>query len=306
VTLGYAAATPAAFVLLRRRLRLRPRLAGTWRQVPPFVRTALPIAATGGMAIIYDRVDVLMLSKLDGARAVAIYNVPLTMLQYSMIVPAIVATAFFPVLTESLRRSPELARDSFGLLARIFLLISVPLAIVLTAGGETVLTTLVGDRYAASAGPLAVLAWSIVLGFFNYLLWYSLLAAYREGAKLLIMVVGLGLNVGLNAVLIPAYGPRGAAISLIASDLLVVLWQGVLVKRHLFDIALPSLLAKPLLAGAVALVVALALLSVSGFLAGVAAGAAYVAVLLAIRYISLAEWEPLLAPIRTAVGRIRD
>ena len=105
--------------------------------------------------------------------------------------------------------------------------------------------------------------------------------------------------------LIPAFGPRGAAISLIASDLLIVLWQGVLVSRHLFRIDLLSLLVKPLLAGAAALGVALALLPVSGFLAGVAAGTVYVGVLFAARYISLAEWEPLLAPVRTALGRAR-
>ena len=250
LTVGYAAAIPIAFVLLVSRLGVRPELAETWRRIGPFVRTALPIAATGGMTIIYDRVDVLMLSKLDTTRAVAIYNVPLTILQYSMIVPAIIATAFFPLLAETLRTSPAQARESFGLLSRMFVLISVPVAIVLSAGGETVLTTLFGGRYRDSAAPLAVLAWSIVLGFFNYLLWYSLLAAYREGMKFVIMVVGLGLNVGLNLVLIPAYGPRGAAISLICSDLLVVLWQGVLVRRHLFAISLPGLLTKPLVAGA--------------------------------------------------------
>jgi O-antigen/teichoic acid export membrane protein len=307
MTAGFAAATPAAFGLLRVRLGLRPDLTHARRRAWPFVRMALPIAATGGMSIVYDRVDVLMLSTLDGSRAVAIYNVPLTILQYSMIIPAIVATAFFPLLAETLKTSPSLARDSFGLLARIFLLISVPLAIVLTVGGDAVLTTIFGDRYSDSTGPLAILAWSIVLGFFNYLLWYSLLAAYREGSKLLIMGVGLALNVALNAFLIPAYGPTGAAISLIASDLLVVLWQGVLVRRHLFGITLPSLLAKPLVAGAAAIAVALATVSVwgFGFTAGIASGATYLIVLLAIKYVSLAEWEPLLAPVRTALVRLR-
>src|SRR5207247_1767583 len=104
----------------------------------------------------------------------------------------------------------------------------------------------------------------------------------------------------------PPHGPPRAAISLIASDLLVVLWQGVLVRRYLFDVGLRSLLAKPLAAGAVALAVALVLLSVAGrLLAGVLAGVAYVAVLLAIRYITLAEWEPLMVPVRRVLVRIR-
>jgi O-antigen/teichoic acid export membrane protein len=305
LTVGYAAATPIAFALLVVRLAVRPELAGTWRRIGPFVRMALPIAATGGMAVIYDRVDILMLSQLANTRAVAIYNVPLTILQYSMIIPAVIATAFFPLLAETLRSSPAQARQSFGLVARMFILISVPLAIILSAGGETVLTTLFGERYADSAAPLAILAWSIVLGFFNYLLWYSLLAAYREGMKVVIMLVGLVLNVGLNLVLIPAYGPRGAAISLIASDLLVVLWQGVLVRRHLFAISLPGLVAKPLLAGVPSLVVTLLLLPVGGLFAGIAGAVTYLIVLLGIRYISLAEWSPLLLPIRAGLLRLR-
>jgi O-antigen/teichoic acid export membrane protein len=303
---GYAAATPVAAGLMRHRLGLEPALRGRLREVAPFIRTALPIAATGGMAIVYDRVDVLMLSKLDSARAVAIYNVPLTILQYSMVVPAIVATAFFPLLAETLRTAPATARASFDLVLRVFVLLSVPLAIVLTAGGGTILTLLFGARYRDSAAPLSILAWSIVLGFFNYLLWYSLLAAYREGAKFMIVLVGLVLNVGLNLVLIPPYGPRGAAISLIASDLLVVAWQAVLVRRHMFPISPTAVATKPVVAGALALPVTVALLPVGGLVAGVVGAATYATILLAIRYVSLEEWEPLLVPLRGIFGRARS
>jgi O-antigen/teichoic acid export membrane protein len=303
---GYLAAVPIGFVLLRTRLSLSVSLRGAWRDVPLFVKSALPVAATGGMAVIYDRVDVLMVSRLDSVRGAAIYSVPLTILQYSAIVPAIVGTAFFPLLSSLLRTDVNAARDAFGLLFRIFALLSVPIAFILSFGGQTLVTTLFGGRYRDSAGPLAFLAWSVVLSFMNYLFWYCLLAAYREGAKFRIMVFGLALNVALNVVLIPAFGPTGAAVSLVTSDLLVVIWQGVLVRRHLFAIALPALLAKPAFAGITALALAFGLLPISGGLvAGLAAGATYVVVLESLRYVSLAEWEPLLTPVRTALVRIR-
>jgi len=305
VLVGYAAAVPAALLLLLRRLRIRPILRDSWRQVLGFVRIASPIAITGGMTIIYDRIDVLMLSKLDGTRAVAVYSVPLTILQYSMILPAIVATAFFPLLAEVLRSAPAAARDAFGLLFRAFVLTSVSIAIVLTVGGETLLVTLFGARYRASAGPLAILAWSVVLGFLNYLLWYSLLAAYRERAKLKIMLVGLGLNVALNAALIPTLGPSGAAISLIATDLLIVTWQGVLVRRHLFALSLAQLTVKPLLAAGAATPVVIVLLPAGHLLAGIAGALTYSVALLAMQYIAIEEWDLLLAPARTMFTRVR-
>jgi O-antigen/teichoic acid export membrane protein len=300
---GYVAAAPVGFVLVRTRLGIRPPLRGAWRRVAPLVQAALPVAATGGTAIIYDRIDVLMLSRLDSIHAAAIYNVPLTILQYSALVPSVVATAFFPLLALLLRTDPPAARDSFGLILRIFALLSVPIAITLTLGGETILTTLFGSRYHDSAGPLSVLAWSVVLAFLNYLFWYALLAAYREGTKFKIMLAGLALNVALNLVLIPAFGPTGAAFSLLASDSVVVGWQGLLIRRHLFDIPFARLLLKPAIALLASAPVAIVLFRVGRLTAGVVAALVYAAVLLSLRYISLEEWQPLLQPARQLAGR---
>jgi O-antigen/teichoic acid export membrane protein len=300
---GYIAAIPVGFLLARTRLGIRLQLRGAWRGVPSLMKAALPVAATGGTAIIYDRIDVLMLSQLDSVRSAAIYNVPLTILQYSTLVPSIVATAFFALLAELLRTDPPAARNAFGLILRIFALLSVPIALVLTFGGETLLTTLFGVRYRDSAAPLSVLAWSVVLAFLNYLFWYALLAAYREGAKFRIMLAGLALNVALNAVLIPAYGPTGAAISLVCSDLVVVGWQGWLIRRHLFEVPFVRLLAKPTVALAVAVATAVLLEPLGGLPAGILSALVYTVALLSLRYISLEEWQPLLQPARRLAGR---
>jgi O-antigen/teichoic acid export membrane protein len=302
---GYLAATPLGFILVRSRLGVRPLLRGAWRNVARFARSGLPVAATGGMAVVYDRIDVLMLSRLDSISGAAIYNVPLTILQYSAILPSVVATAFFPLLAALLRTDPRAAKDSFALVLRIFALLSVPIAIVFSVGGETVVTTLFGTRYRDSAGPLAVLAWSVVLSFFNYLFWYCLLAAYREGAKFRIMLAGLVLNVSLNLVLIPKFGPTGAAVSLLASDLLVVSWQGVLVRRHLFEVAFARLATKPAAALLSAVPTILLLLRFGHLTAAVAGALVYSIVLVALRYISLEEWQPLLDPAKTLAVRAR-
>jgi O-antigen/teichoic acid export membrane protein len=300
---GYIAAIPLGFFLARTRLAIRPKLKGAWRGVWMLIRAALPVAATGGTAIIYDRIDVLMLSQLDSVRSAAIYNVPLTILQYSALVPSIVATAFFALLADLLQTDPPVARDAFGLICRIFALLSVPIALVLTFGGETIVTTLFGARYQDSASPLSVLAWSVVLAFLNYLFWYALLAAYREGAKFRIMLAGLALNVALNAFLIPAYGPTGAAVSLVCSDLLVVGWQGLLIRRHLFDVPFGRFLVKPAIALTLALGAAFLLLPLGGLPAGIGSALVYAGALLSLRYISLEEWQPVLQPARRLAGR---
>jgi O-antigen/teichoic acid export membrane protein len=271
--------------------------------VLPFLHASAPIALAGALTAIYERVDVVMVSKLDSGAAAAIYSVPLTIVQYTLFVPAIIGTAFFPLFANTLRADPSSARASFFLVARLFLFTSVPIALVMSAGGGDIVTFLFGDRYHASGGVLLLLGWNVVLGFQIYLLWYGLLAAHRERGMAVLMAAGLVLNVGLNFVLIPAYGPKGAAASLIVSDAFVLAGQAALIHQRVFELPLAQVLVKPLAAGALVIPVVLVLRPHSELLAGAVAALLFVIVLLATRYISRTEWEPLTKPVTALLAR---
>ena len=301
--LGYAAAAVAAFVLVRSRLRIPIVLTGTVRKVPSFLRTALPIAATGGITIVYERLDLLMVSKLDSTSAAAIYGVVLTALAISAIVPGVIAPAFFPLLAAGLKDAPEQARESFFLLWRVFLLLSVPVALFLVFGSDDLVTTVLGDRYESAGTPLAIFGGCIVLGFLNYLLWYALLAAYRERRRLLILVASLAVNVGLNVLLIPPYGPTGAAVALVVSDFLIVAWQTRMVHRSVFAVPFRRLFLKPVVAVLAALAAAIPLSTVTALGAAVAAPCIYAALLLLGSYVTREEWRPLIDPLRSFASR---
>lgn len=303
--IGGAAGAATAVLLLRAQLRMRPPWRGAWRKVAPFLRASAPIGLTGAITVIYDRVDVLMVSKLDSTPAAAIYSVPLAVVQYGLLIPSVIGTAFFPILTAHLQEDRDEARASFFLLARIFLFIAAPLALFLTAASDDVVTAVFGDRYAGSGVVLSILAWTLVLGFQTSLLWYALLAGYRERAMMAVTGAGLALNVALNTLLIPPYGPKGAACSLLVSSFAVLAGQAWMLQRYVFEISLGRLLARPLLAAAVAVPVAVLLLPTSGVLAGICAGAVLAAVLLATRYVTTAEWEPLTQPVAAALARLR-
>jgi O-antigen/teichoic acid export membrane protein len=303
MAVGYALAIPAAVALLKWRLNMRPILAGARRATWPFIRTAIPIAATAGLAIVYDKLDLLLLASLDKHSAAAIYGVPLTVVATALILPAVIAPAFFPLLALMRRDEPERARSSFFLMFRIFLFISVPASLALAFASTDLVTAIAGDRYQASGAPLAILGISIVLGFLNYLLGYALLAAYQERRKVLIVAVGLGVNVGLNLLLIPPYGPTGAAVALVVSDLLIVAWQAALIHRGIFAFPLRGLLPKPLVAAALGALCGLAVAKWSDVAAGFLAACVYAIALQALGYVSVSEWAPLVDPIRRFVGR---
>ena len=305
VAIGAAAAFPLGLLLLRRRLGITPDWTGVWRTVLPFLRASIPIALTGAVTVIYERVDLLMISKLDNAAAAAIYAVPLTIVQYTLLIPAVIGTAFFPVLAKTLQSDVKEARSSLFLLSRLFLLASAPIAIFLMASGGELVTAVFGQRYESSGPVLTLLAWTIIFGFQIFLLWYALLATFHERGMVGIMVFGLVLNVALNAFLIPAYGPKGAAAALIVSDLTILVGQASLVQRHVFSIPWLQLFAKPLAATAVTVPVVLLLRPSSGLLAGAVGAITFLTVLLGTQYVSRNEWRPLTDPIEMQLGRLR-
>jgi O-antigen/teichoic acid export membrane protein len=283
--------------------RVRPHLPTA--EVLRFIRSAIPIAATSGLAIIYQRLDILMLSKIAGDKVVAIYTVPYSLVQMSWILPQVVGAAYFPLLNEELRTDRERARRSFFLVVRLFVVASLPVVLLLTVGGRPLLVGVFGEQYAASSGVLAILAWASLLGFQSYVLWYAILAGHLEGRVVRIMAVGLLVNAALNAVLIPRFGPEGAAAALLVSDLLVILAQVRLVHREIFRVPWGVLLVRPLLAGIPTAAAVIALRPWGGITAAIGGSLIYVGVLMALRYVTWEEWGPLRSSIAGVTRRMR-
>jgi O-antigen/teichoic acid export membrane protein len=310
---GLAAATVTAsllaavlaLVLLRERLHLRLRLRQGARNVWTFVRSAVPIAGINFVAIVYARVDIVMLSVLSTSSKVAFYTVPYGLVRLSWLLPSVISAAFFPLLSRRLQTDRADAQYLFFLVVRVFLLLSVPISILLALSAPTLLPFVFGDSYSHSTAVLQIMAWTSVLGFQNYILWYGVLASRGERAVFLIQIAGLIVNVGINAVAIPLYGPSGAATALVVSDLVVIGGMAVLVQRRLFPIPLVGLLTKPA-ATALAVVPAAALLASRSPVGGAVTGAvAYVAILLVLRYVTLEEWRPLIVIVKAPFGLLR-
>jgi O-antigen/teichoic acid export membrane protein len=301
---GLVASVLTAGVLLRRRLGLSPRI--SFHGVTPYLRAAVPIAGISIVGILYDRLDVVMLSKLASVKAVATYSVPYSFVRLSWLVPSIIAAAFFPILSSALAENRDEARRLFFLVVRLFLFASLPLSLLLAVGSPTLLSVIFGGRYEGSVHVLQIMAWTSVLGFENYVFWYGIFAIHRERLVLGLQIAGLILNAVLNILLIPRFGPSGAAAALVTSDLLVVVGQAFLVHRYLFRLPFARLLLKPATAGALVIPASVLLGHYVSPLGAAAAGAlTYAGFLLATSYVETSEWRPLTEAAAELVLRVR-
>lgn len=302
---GGGCASILALALLRRRLAIRLRLNRSWRQTWPFLRAAFPIAGIGLVGVVYDRVDILLLSVLATSSKVAFYTVPYGFVRFSWVLPSVVSAAFFPLLSRKLESDRSEAEYLFFLVVRVFLFLSLPIALMLAISSPTLLPLVYGHPYTHSVAVLQIMAWTSVFGFQNYILWYGVLASHQERPAFAVQAAGLIVNVGINAVVIPLYGANGAAASLVVSDLIVVVGQTFLIHRNLFRVPFRRLLTKPLGASGLAVPLAIVVGAQSPIGGAVLGGVAYTVTLLVLRYVTYEEWKPVVAIVEAPFALLK-
>ena len=142
------------------------------------------------------------------------------------VLPAIVMTSVFPLLSRYLRESRELARRTIDAAADLFVALGVPLA----AGGLVVAPQLVrligGDDFEGAADTLRILLFAGALAFVSGLFGMALIAGDRQRSALRLALAALALNVPLNFALVPSLGIDAAAAVAVASELLLVVGGG--------------------------------------------------------------------------------
>ncbi len=175
----------------------------------------------GFMGTLYDRFDVVLLSKLAGDYATGIYSVAYRALGMTQIIGSGVLYSLLPSLSRhSFDKSQQRQLEkAMGLLLNAAFV--VVLATMVFAGPATHLV--LGARYTESALALKILVWAVIFRYLNYALNIGLLAAGYERVFVVTTSACLAVNFFGNLLLIPRYTWRAAAALTIVTDLLSVI-----------------------------------------------------------------------------------
>ena len=190
------------------------------------------------------RIDQMMLYRMRGPVEVALYAVPVRMVEFVNLIPTVFVASAFPLLARLAGTADETGlafatRTSL----RAMSWCALPLATYLFAFAEPCLRMLFGSAFAESSGVMAVLAYSLVFAFLNSILFNRLLAAGRQNLAAVLAATAAALNVVLNVPLIRAYGGVGAAFATLVAYASVPLLSLLIVEtRSVGRMALESLL----------------------------------------------------------------
>lgn len=191
------------------------------------LREGIVLGAVGVVGLLYLRIDVVMLGLLSGDAEVGLYFTAARILEASFIIPHVVMLVVFPRMVQSdgfrrLLRRTMMALGLSGFVATV----------ALAAIGHWIVPIFYGDAWSQTGNILVLLSLAAPAVFLGYCQTQALVAADLQGRYLVVAVVGLTLNIGLNLFLIPKFGGMGAAGATVITELVVTIGASLALFRQ--------------------------------------------------------------------------
>lgn len=239
---GLAWKFPAAHRLVRLRLRVDLR---TWRAL---LTEALPLSIGFGLATIYARIDALMLAKMVGLDAVAVYGISYKFIDIMHFASTAVTVPLMTLLVKAWPHDPPAFREAMRRGAMLLGLLAGAALTGLIGFAGPATSLLYGDVYAVGANVTRVLAAAEALHFVVALGLVCLVSIERNRHYPVVMALGLALNVAINLWAIPRYSYHGAAVTTLITEavVLVALWGGIVRVPHLRPFGMGRLVVVPI------------------------------------------------------------
>ncbi len=177
------------------------------------LREGWAIVLSGVAGIVSIRVDQLLIAGMLGDSSVGVYSAAFRISEFAYAIPSLIAVSVLPVLVDSKKIDDVLFKQRIALFLRLMVLASVGLSIIVVATSGTLIPLFFGQAYRESASILQLQIWSCVFVFMTVASNQYLIVEQKTILCLYRTLYSAVFSLGLNALLIPAYGLRGAAIA---------------------------------------------------------------------------------------------
>jgi O-antigen/teichoic acid export membrane protein len=229
--LGYGATLAATAMLVRGEVSLRPSFAPRhWR---PLIAESIVFAAATALGVVYFQIVVVAMSLLTNAAQVGLFSLAFRVLSVINGIPLLLTGSAFPILLRAARDDQARLHSAVRRLFEGNLLLGGWLALLVVTAAPFAVRVLGGAGYAGSASVLRILGPGVVATFLAAVSSFALLALRRYRELVAINAAMVALAITLCAVLIPAYGARGAAAVTVSLEVvLAIAYTATLIHHH--------------------------------------------------------------------------
>lgn len=190
----------------------------SFRYARELLSESWPLILSGLAIMLYMRIDQIMLGQMVGDEAVGLYSAALRISEAWYFIPIALVSSFFPAIIEARGVSVALYHQRLQRLFSLLVRIAVGIAIPMTFVSETLVVALFGEAYRASGAVLAVHIWAAAFVFLGVAQTPWSIAEGLSRLSLQRTLLGAGLNIVLNLLLLPSFSIMGAAIATVLSQ----------------------------------------------------------------------------------------
>jgi PST family polysaccharide transporter len=203
-----------------------------WRSAMALLRESSPeiFAALG--AIMFMRMDQIMLGHMLGPDAVGLYSAAVMISEVWYFIPIAIVASTYPGIIKAKSQSEELYYQHLHRLFVGLALLSISIAIIVSLLSAWIVYALYGATYSGAATVLAIHSWTLMAVSFGLVSGSWIFTERKAILNLYRTALGAVANVILNLLLIPSFGLAGAAVATLASQLLAY---------YVFDMFTPSM-----------------------------------------------------------------
>lgn len=161
-------------------------------------------------AVVYLKIDQVMLGILDSSESVAFYSLASRLSEVWYLIPGILVASFYPALIRA-KQEKDNYQKKLQYLCDYLCWAAIIIAVIMTLVAPVIVPLLFGDAYYSVVAILQIHIWAGVFIFMRALLSKWLLIEDIPKYSLATHGFGAVINLLLNTLLIPNYGAVGAA-----------------------------------------------------------------------------------------------
>ena len=229
-----AAALAGALAVVYSRSKVQQAWHHSWVRAWRLLRESAPFMVSGVAALLYMRIDQIMIREMLGEEALGIYSAAVPLSHVWAVVPVALATALAPFVARKKAEGEVAYMSAIARVFQVFAAISVLVTMVTALLAEPLVFLLYGQAYAAAAPVLALHVMANVFIFMGVAqgLWlinegHGRMTLYRTGLGAVVCIAG-------NWLLIPRFGLMGsAAVTVLAQFVAAVASNALFAPRIL-------------------------------------------------------------------------
>jgi PST family polysaccharide transporter len=198
-----------------------------WRIAKEILSSAWPLAISSLLGSIMISTDIFIIGLIQSPEDVGFYSVADRIMQLLYAPALILATSTFPLFSRLAHINNEGVRAILKRLLYIVRIILIPVTILGILLTPAIIHLFFGQEYSPAIIPLQILLLTLIPRFTSILLSNVLFAYDKQKTLVTFTMLGIGLNIIFDLLLIPTYGIIGSAIATLLAQLISTfyLWQ---------------------------------------------------------------------------------